>query len=180
TACPADGEFRLRDLATGAELLKLERKDNFLGSLSNPAAVSADGSAAAVSGQTGVRVYDLATGRIRHEFQPQFPIWGLALSPGGRYLAVRGRTGRPDVGDPRDVPTFWLFDLTTRRQLPHVNPEKKHQEKMLFSPDARLLATTTLQGTVHVWELATGRERARFAGHLPGEITSLGFAPDGR
>ncbi len=96
-----------------------------------------------------------------------------------RYLAVFGRTGQPNVIDERNKSTFWLFDLATRRQLDYaVLPEGEYFK--LFSPNSRLFATTTMQGTVHVREVATGRERLRFDGHLPGEVTSLAFSRDGR
>jgi RNA polymerase sigma factor (sigma-70 family) len=51
-------------------------------------------------------------------------------------------------------------------------------EHLTFSPDGRLLASGD-EFTVHLWEVATGNEIARFAGHQ-GEIESLAFSGNGR
>jgi hypothetical protein len=49
-----------------------------------------------------------------------------------------------------------------------------------FSPDNRLVVTTSPQGAIQVWELATGRERLDLHGHLAGAVRSLLFTPDRR
>src|SRR5262249_12846423 len=46
------------------------------------------------------------------------------------------------------------------------------------SPDGKTLAAATYD-TVVLWEVATGQERGRFAGHR-GWVWSLAFSPDGR
>ncbi|GAB4575916.1 MAG: hypothetical protein Kow0077_29800 [Anaerolineae bacterium] len=50
---------------------------------------------------------------------------------------------------------------------------------LAFSPDSRLLASAGQDGTVRVWESATGREVMAFRGH-PQAVLSLAFAPNGR
>ena len=47
-----------------------------------------------------------------------------------------------------------------------------------FSPDGKTIASCS-GGTVHLWEVATGRELRAFRGHTGG-INSLAFFPDGR
>src|SRR5262249_1021913 len=49
-----------------------------------------------------------------------------------------------------------------------------------FSPDSGLLATTSRRGTIHLWDLATGRERLTLQGHRNCSIRSLLFTPDHR
>lgn len=47
-----------------------------------------------------------------------------------------------------------------------------------FSPNNRLLATCGKDGTVRLWEAATGRERATLRGHA-GEVNGLAWTSDG-
>src|SRR5262249_14023840 len=50
---------------------------------------------------------------------------------------------------------------------------------LAFSPDGRTLAVGGLSPTIHLWELASGKERALFAGHN-GVVLALAFAANGR
>jgi WD40 repeat protein len=47
-----------------------------------------------------------------------------------------------------------------------------------YAKDGRTLATTHLDGTVRLWDPATGRELARLKGH-EGIVNSVCFSPDG-
>src|SRR5262245_42350984 len=50
---------------------------------------------------------------------------------------------------------------------------------VVFSPDGQFLASASADGTVRLWDVATGQEIRRFRGHQ-GEVLSVTFAPDGR
>jgi WD40 repeat protein len=47
-----------------------------------------------------------------------------------------------------------------------------------FSPDGTLVATQCFTNLVNVWDVASGRQLARFKGHT-GNLTALAFSPAG-
>jgi WD40 repeat protein len=50
---------------------------------------------------------------------------------------------------------------------------------MAFSPDSRILASTSDDGTVKVWDTATGQELRTLRGHTKA-VWGVAISPDGR
>jgi RNA polymerase sigma factor (sigma-70 family) len=100
-------------------------------------------------------------------------------SPGGRYVAVRGIVGKRGEIDREGRPRIWMWEAATGKLLKYFDPPGRVEEHALFSADGRTFVTTALDGTAHLWEVATGQERATLRGHS-GEVTALAFTPDGR
>jgi WD40 repeat protein/serine/threonine protein kinase len=48
-----------------------------------------------------------------------------------------------------------------------------------WSPDGRLLATGSMDGTAKVWEASSGQERIALKGHMS-QVTSVSWSPDGK
>ncbi len=94
----------------------------------------------------------------------------LAFTPDGRSLAAVGF-----------APGVCLWDLTSPRSEPArtlLIPIKR-AKRIVFSPDGNTLAITTdLDGTILLWDLATGRERMVL--HHPSPAMSIAFSPDSR
>jgi RNA polymerase sigma factor (sigma-70 family) len=171
------GEVRLWDVATG----KVTRR--FPGAPRGVyrVAFSPDGTTlAAAAGDGPIALWDLATGKqIRVLAGHNDSVYALAFSPDGTLLAS---------GSVREVEkSVRLWDVRTGKEVPHardmnhpvVRERRSSSWGIAFSPDGRLLASGTEEGTAFLWEVATGRERRRFEGHT-GMVTRLAFSPDGR
>jgi WD40 repeat protein/serine/threonine protein kinase len=130
-----------------------------------------DGQRLVTCTDTGLaQVWDLGTrkvilGPLRHFGPPG--LYTLAVSPDGHTLCTAGQ-------DKRAI----RWDLTTGKPL---EPALVHESCVLsvcFSHDASKLLTSTRGGTLHIWDLKTGR-----AIDLPRQGTEVGaiaLSPDGR
>jgi WD40 repeat protein len=96
----------------------------------------------------------------------------VAFAPDGHTLAA--------VGDaPRPVERLWDLGTEGVTDLPgHTG----HVYGLAFSPAAALLATASEDGTVRLWDLASGGAAARTIGPGPfgGPVRAVAFTPDGR
>jgi WD40 repeat protein len=102
------------------------------------------------------------------------------LSPDGKTLAVGG-DGISLYSLSWDKPSG--VQVVASRQIASI--PQGVVTALAFSPDGRMLASLSSNDhAIHVWEAASGKERARFHGHNGAEIysslTSLSFAADGR
>jgi RNA polymerase sigma factor (sigma-70 family) len=205
----ADGCLRLHDLDTGEQRRcfatdkpppESRQPEYHVASL----ALTTDGRTAVTWSANGMReralfhVWDLATGEplVRradtsglalHLFSPDAK---LVLSCNGNDSEGAWPIGRirPLSGVSSNVV---LREVATGRQhLPLPQPDS-HAYVQAFAPDGRTLATATGKlrtvpthnHTLHVWELATGKERLSIASGKTGweyAFKHIAFAPDGR
>ncbi|MGW5215293.1 nSTAND1 domain-containing NTPase [Streptomyces sp. NPDC004051] len=133
-------------------------------------ALSPDGRTLAAHGKDGtVRIWDLPGGRLRHTFTGLDHSGVAAFSPDGRTLAVAGVGG--------DEAMICLWDPATGRKLGTFTVPDGSVGGMAFSPDGRTVAASS-PAAVRVWDVATGRTRHSFTGHLAPQ--AVAFGPDGR
>lgn len=99
-----------------------------------------------------------------------------AISPDGRHIALA-----TDAGDVRILPVdkqaLVLLGSGPRPSfIGHLDPIAL----VAFSSTGQLVASGSLDGSIRVWETATGAPRSFFSGHADGTVNDLEFSTDGR
>lgn len=119
-------------------------------------ALSPDGkTVAAAALQAGgedmsIRIFDTTSGKQIREIDNDQPLLGLAFSPDGRFLAV-GTQQRIELWKADDGEEVRLF----------AGSDNGNYRLLTFSPDGKMLAAISSEAdTVHIWETASGKERA--------------------
>jgi WD40 repeat protein len=132
-------------------------------------ALAADGRTLAVGTLDGtVRLWDSAQGSqgARFRAHPDH-VKALAFSEDGRVLA----TASPHDNIVR------LWDVSARRLLKELDGRTTIQV-VAFAPGGRELATAGFDGTVQLWDVATGKSRWVLS-ERDGPVSALAFSADG-
>jgi RNA polymerase sigma factor (sigma-70 family) len=119
-----------------------------------------------------IRVWDATTGKERpsalNKLQPGGHGECLALSPDGRTLALANS----------------LWEIATGGGRAGLTGHADVVCAVAFSPDGRTLASGSMDGTVRLWDLPSGKEIGRFGKHVEpfkgGWVLAVAFSPDGR
>lgn len=120
-----------------------------------------------------VRFWDWKMPGYRTEMKLRGGVRGMAATPDGTRLAVAG--GAVVTVYELTRPRPFAFDVEKPRPL---RGHTRRVECLEFSPDARLLASAALDGTLRVWDVATGQAVRVFTPRL-GPLHWAAFAPDG-
>jgi WD40 repeat protein len=157
---------------TGSRLLRHSTAVNAL-------AFSPDGRTLATGSMDHqVRLWDVRSMRERSTLRGhQGQVWRVQFSRDGQFLASAGldRTGR-------------LWEVTSGRELAAVTApssfvapgfEPFAAVSVTLSPDAKVLAFGSADGTATLRDIASGRRLVNLKGHK-GAITEVSFSPDGR
>ena len=76
---------------------------------------------------------------------------------------------------------FMVWDWQSSRQVAALSGHAGQVSGMAFSPDGKLLATASHDGTAKLWDVARGRLLATFAPDRPvGRVWVAVFTPDGK
>jgi WD40 repeat protein len=174
------------EVSTGLERRRLTR----LASPIRELALSQDGRwLAATDKDKSIKVWDLTREDEGRALSGQFKgASAIAFSPDNTLLASIGPDHTIILWDP-------LSGLKLRNIAGDTNSTKEAKfsfgNTIAFSPDGRLLASSGgLDKTIHLWNVATGREVRTLVGDIQppirnhivalGGISSLAFSPDGR
>jgi WD40 repeat protein len=157
-----DRKGRLLDVSTGKELSTFEGAGESFG---RPI-ISPDGKLLVMSERAAVWIWELATGRLVRRLGNTGG--SLSFSPDGQLLAIGGNG------------YFFFLDVATGKAVFQVEqPNMGGVFASAFSPDGRTLATSSWDGQVRLWELATGQIRTTFKGHTD-RLFCVAFSRDGR
>lgn len=162
------GMLHLWDVASGGRVRQLEVHHSGMGGVT----FSADGRRIAAATASGPRVWDLATFREveANDFAHKDWVFRPVVAAGGLVATCS------DDGSVR------LWDGNTGRL--RVKAKMQHQglvRGLAVSPDGTRLASSSHDDSVVVWELPSGRQLLRLAGHgRYGGERPLRFTPDGK
>jgi RNA polymerase sigma factor (sigma-70 family) len=166
-ATAGDGRVvRLWDPETGKESGRLEGAGEPTHSLS----FTPDGKTLAAAAGSSILLWDVKTGKqILPAEGHHGELRAVAFSPAAALLASAG-----------DDHAIVLWDATTGKEVRRLAGHGGRVAALAFSPDGKLLASggDENDATVRVWNVASGKELARFEGHRC--VGRLSFAPDGR
>ncbi|MGH7170492.1 MAG: WD40 repeat domain-containing protein [Gemmataceae bacterium] len=132
-------------------------------------AVSPAGRLLALAGLDGrIRLYDLATGQLRHILEGHADaVYSLAFSPDGGRLV----SGSVDQ-------TVRCWQVATGEQYACLDGHRGAVYSLGYSLDGRRLVTAGTDGEVIVWDADNGTALHRH--RFPGKTLCAAFAPDGR
>jgi WD40 repeat protein len=164
---PVDGGARVRDVATGRDVLTLG-----LPQVCTDGAWSPDARRLATASDEMVQVWDATTGK------KQVAVKGasVAFSPDGRHLATAGAAA-PGTDKRTSVMKWW--DAATGQELRTFGKHELEVHLLAITPDGRRVVAVDDYGTVKVWDTTTGQEVRSF--RLECEIWGRSFvlSPDG-
>ncbi len=160
-----EGILKVWDISTGAELQTLKGQFEI-----NSVVFLPDGTILATDETSGIkkaRLWNLSTGAELRTFKIDNDVKSVALSRDGKFLA--GGTDR----------TVKLWDVSTGLELRTLKGSAAWIQSIVFSPDARTIASGSPDGTVRLSDVSTGMELRTLKGGS-GWVESIAFSPDGR
>jgi DNA-binding beta-propeller fold protein YncE len=135
-------------------------------------AYSPDGRYLAASGMSNeVKLIDTDTGKELNALRGHTGLVGsVAFSPQGSHLA----TGGID----KSAGSVVVWDVATRKRIRTLSVPEPFLG-LAYRPDGKQLATAGTNGTIRLWDLATGAEVLSIASRA-GRGFPVAFSPDGR
>lgn len=128
-----------------------------------------------------VKLWETSTGQEMRSLLVYSHVGSLAFSADGRLLAAGG-CGRIDFGRlPPEACVqgeIRIWNPNTGVLIRTISAHRKLVRSVAFGPSSKLLASASEDGTVKLWEVATGRE-VRTLQHSD-RVSSVAFSPDGK
>jgi len=105
-------------------------------------------------------------------FQVLTDITGVAFSPDGKTLAAASYAKS----------SIKLWDAATLKEAATLKGHGREVKSIVFSPDSKTLASGSVDGTIRLWEVSTGKNIATLPPAASAAMTMLcvAFSPDGK
>ena len=140
---------------------------------------SPDGRRIAMGRNDKLEIWDTATFQMERQFTGSFANQKPTFSPDGRHLLLLNAHGVAKPGDPDAALRAILCDVETGQEVQFGKFKGSELRAFAVSPDLKLAATGGDDRMLHLWDVASGRELARWPGH-DGGVTALLFSKDGQ
>jgi WD40 repeat protein len=110
--------------------------------------------------------------------RPDLPVLGgLAFSPDGRHVAVAGGNPYQLRQDGTHLGRVVIFDALSGEVMRELGGFAHQANGVAYSPDGRLLATSSDDGRLRVWQAETGRKVAEI--NTGANLLEVVWSPDG-
>ena len=124
--------------------------------------------------------WDVTSGKKLRELESLVHVRALAVSNDGKYLASGGGNKDETIEINSDLDNLSIWDLSTGKKLFNL---PSHNDDiadggLAFSADSKFLASASLDKTVRIWEVATGKVLHILTGHTS-TVEKAVFSPDG-
>ncbi|HEV3256653.1 MAG TPA: protein kinase [Gemmataceae bacterium] len=147
---------------------------------------SRDGKRVATGSNKGLKIWNVARGKVEQTLAEDRLVDQVAFSQDGkRVLAVQSgnQVYRSSFSDGRDDTPCWaaVFAVDTGEELRSWEALRREGgwRSSALSPDGQWVVSGGKDGLIRLWDVATGRELARWEAHDAG-VTTLIFHPDGK
>jgi WD40 repeat protein len=166
-----DDTARVWDTSKGEQLGLLELPPPLLPAgyrYTTSADISPNGQSIGISRRDGlIAIVDFVSRRTRAVLQETgAAVWSVRFDKDGKRIVSASESGEVAI---------WTLPSGAKTSLPR-HPSAVSSAS--FSPDGRLIVTTSLDRTAHVWDAAKLTQLFTLKGH-EGPVLSAGFSPDG-
>jgi len=141
----------------------------------NYQAISLDLTRYVAEGDLQARIWDTRDGRLLNSIQLTdiYGVWGVSFSPDGKRIVTSNELTASGGGNAQ------VWDIATGQLVLTLSGHTQRVHTANYSPDGKLIATSSRDFTARIWDAATGQLLHTLEGHTAA-LWHANFTPDGR